>query len=817
MISSGIASSSTTASAATCVLDGSYDILYDVFLSFRGEDTRKSFADHLYTALNGKRIHTFRDEEEIRMGEALAPAISKAIKGSRVFVVIFSKNFADSGWCLNELDEIMECRRKTGRIVYPIFYHVDPSHVRKQEGDYGTPFSLYEENADKEKMAKIKRWKAALREASELKGKHVEEQHESVVIKEVIKEIWDEMASKPFIMDCPSTNEFILKDLVKFMNIQSEDVHMIGIYGEDGLGKTAIAQAICNEISSQFEGCSFLANIRKVSKEYFGLQRLQEQLFRDILVLRGNREIIFHRRNDVIKQICCRKVLIILDDVDELEQLQFLARESNWFGKGSMIIITCTDKEILTRHSVKLSYELTKLKNPEDVRLFTQHAISKGRSLCNIHKLLERAIDYCCGLPLALKVVGTFLKTKTREQWEKALVCLERHQGEFNKKNLEDVLRLSFEELRDNEKDVFFDVACFFNGEHINFVTKILDGRGFSAKDGIQVLRDRCLLTISDQKLWMHNSIQDVGREMVRQENKKEGKRSRLWDHDNVEYVLTHNKGTDAIEGIVLDLSELNQLQFTTEAFAKMTELRVLKFFMGYLSDCHLSDGVIPSDFWRLSSLERLNLSGNDFTVIPEGIAQLSKLSFLQLGYCQRLLGIPNLPSTVQEVDAHVCSSLRPSSNFRDATTILWRIQNLAPNNEFCILLPGSGIPDWFGDRKMGCSVAIEKLPPEWHQVNFLGFAVCFVFASEHEIPEHTPVVSCKINDFRFSYAFSCGRGENEFVESDHLWLAYQPRARVENFHPYDWTQIKASFEVFGIGTRNKVKECAISLIYADR
>ncbi|RVW82861.1 Disease resistance-like protein DSC1 [Vitis vinifera] len=235
------------------------------------------------------------------------------------------------------------------------------------------------------------------------------------------------------------------------------------------------------------------------------------------------------------------------------------------------------------------------------------------------------------------------------------------------------------------------------------------------------------------------------------------------------------------------------------------------------LSDCHLSDGVIPSDFWRLSSLERLNLSGNDFTVIPEGIAQLSKLSFLQLGYCQRLLGIPNLPSTVQEVDAHVCSSLRPSSNFRDATTILWRIQNLAPNNEFCILLPGSGIPDWFGDRKMGCSVAIEKLPPEWHQVNFLGFAVCFVFASEHEIPEHTPVVSCKINDFRFSYAFSCGRGENEFVESDHLWLAYQPRARVENFHPYDWTQIKASFEVFGIGTRNKVKECAISLIYADR
>ncbi|RVW82867.1 Disease resistance protein RML1A [Vitis vinifera] len=360
------------------------------------------------------------------------------------------------------------------------------------------------------------------------------------------------MASKPFIMDCPSTNEFILKDLVKFMNIQSEDVHMIGIYGEDGLGKTAIAQAICNEISSQFEGCSFLANIRKVSKEYFGLQRLQEQLFRDILVLRGNREIIFHRRNDVIKQICCRKVLIILDDVDELEQLQFLARESNWFGKGSMIIITCTDKEILTRHSVKLSYELTKLKNPEDVRLFTQHAISKGRSLCNIHKLLERAIDYCCGLPLALKVVGTFLKTKTREQWEKALI--------------------------------------------------------------------RSYGCIIPYKMW-------VGKWFAKKIRKKV-KEADLWDHDNVEYVLTHNKGTDAIEGIVLDLSELNQLQFTTEAFAKMTELRVLKFFMGCKNVCEESCKVLFSGDLELpvSDLRYLHWHGYPSDSFPSNFLKADAL-----------------------------------------------------------------------------------------------------------------------------------------------------------------------------------------------
>ena len=40
-------------------------IKYEVFLSFRGEDNRFNFTDHLYVALKGKGIITFRDEEEL--------------------------------------------------------------------------------------------------------------------------------------------------------------------------------------------------------------------------------------------------------------------------------------------------------------------------------------------------------------------------------------------------------------------------------------------------------------------------------------------------------------------------------------------------------------------------------------------------------------------------------------------------------------------------------------------------------------------------------------------------------------------------------
>ena len=80
--------------------------IYDVFLSFRGEDTRYTFTDQLL----------------------------KAIEDSRSSVIIFSKNYAHSRWCLDELVKIMDCQKDVGHTVFPIFYHMDPSQVRNQTG-----------------------------------------------------------------------------------------------------------------------------------------------------------------------------------------------------------------------------------------------------------------------------------------------------------------------------------------------------------------------------------------------------------------------------------------------------------------------------------------------------------------------------------------------------------------------------------------------------------------------------------------------------------------------------------------------------------
>ena len=145
---------------------------YDVFLSFRGEDTRFNFTDHLYANLIRRGIHTFRDDS-LKRGEEIAPELLKAIEESRFSLVVFSENYARSRWCLDELVKIMKCRKEMKQTVVPIFYHVDPSHVRHQEERFGEAFSNYKEDTE-EMKGKVRSWRSALTEAANIGGEHVE-------------------------------------------------------------------------------------------------------------------------------------------------------------------------------------------------------------------------------------------------------------------------------------------------------------------------------------------------------------------------------------------------------------------------------------------------------------------------------------------------------------------------------------------------------------------------------------------------------------------------------------------------------------------
>lgn len=128
---------------------------HDVFLTFRGLDTRKSFVDHLYKALAPQQV--YRDNLELG-DESISCSLFNAIKESKIAITIFSENYADSRWCLHELAYIMKCKVERGLIVIPVFYHVDPSEVLRPNGRYEAALFRHES----ENMEKVESWRKAL-------------------------------------------------------------------------------------------------------------------------------------------------------------------------------------------------------------------------------------------------------------------------------------------------------------------------------------------------------------------------------------------------------------------------------------------------------------------------------------------------------------------------------------------------------------------------------------------------------------------------------------------------------------------------------
>ncbi|KAK2420070.1 disease resistance protein RPV1 [Trifolium repens] len=184
--------------------------IHEVFLSFRGGDTRASFTSHLYASLQNAGISVFRDDDSLQRGDHISTSINRAIEESMISIIVFSRNYADSRWCLDELVKIMKCHRTIGQVVCPIFYNVDPSEVRHQTGEFGKAFqSLSNKFSKNERLCNIyddtknailkfdfpiyeleKRWIGALQEAAGLAGFVVQNfRNESEAIKHIVEKV----------------------------------------------------------------------------------------------------------------------------------------------------------------------------------------------------------------------------------------------------------------------------------------------------------------------------------------------------------------------------------------------------------------------------------------------------------------------------------------------------------------------------------------------------------------------------------------------------------------------------------------------------
>ncbi|KAF3616833.1 putative TMV resistance protein N-like isoform X2 [Capsicum annuum] len=647
---------------------------YDVFLSFRGEDTRKTFTGHLYSRLCQVGINTFIDDEELRKGEVISMELEKAIEVSRVSIVVFSKNYASSSWCLDELVKILECRHKLKQLVLPVFYDVHPSQVRKQTGCFGEALvALKERSFGVQRMDK---WTDALTEAANLSGwdlQNVADGHESKFIESIVKQVLQEVNQTPLdVAWHPVGLDSRVEDIELLLQSVSVDIEvcMVGIYGVGGIGKTTLAKAIYNQIFRQFDSCCFLSDVRSEA-EAFGLVKLQEKLLNQILKTKDVKVSSVAEGINLIKaRLGSKKVLIILDDVDHMRQLESLTRERSWFGFGSLIVITTRDKHLLCQLRETERYKAKLLNYDEAQQLFYCHAFNTLSPPKEYVDLSQKVIKYSGGLPLALVTLGSHLQGRSVEEWR----------YEFKKLrasphcDIQRILKISFDGLDCDTQSVFLDIACAFHGFFEDEVTKTLNACGFHSESAISTLVQRNLLQRDWRYLVMHDLVRDMGREIVRMESPRDfGKRSRLFKPQEVRDVLQGNKGTEKVEVLMVDPGALKDANLSTKTFKKMKNLRVLK-----IDELHINGDFellskelrwlswqkcplkcIPSHF-PAEKLVILKMQGSNIQEFGVNSQCFKSLKKLDLSDSKRLVRSPNFKGSrrLETLWLRGCSSL---------------------------------------------------------------------------------------------------------------------------------------------------------------
>ncbi|RVW98987.1 TMV resistance protein N [Vitis vinifera] len=718
----------------------------------------------------------------------------------------------------------MECKIQKGQTVVPVFYHVEPSDVRNQTGSFGEAFDKYQKVPEH----KLMRWKAALRHAANLSGWQM---YESQAIQRIVQNILSRNLKLLSASDKLVGMERHLKEMASLISIDSNDVRMIGINGIDGIGKTTLAKAVYNQIVHQFDGASFLSNF---SSHEMNLLQLQKQLLRDILGEDIPRITDISKGAHVIRDMLwSKKVLVVLDDVDGTGQLEFLVI-NRAFGPGSRIIVTSRHKYLLAGYGLDALYEVKELNCKEAIQLFALHAFHMNSPQKGFINLSRCIVDYCKGLPIALEVlvVGKLFGEQYHTEpgkWSR----LWDPEDVYHVLTTNTISPLGWMDLEslpsnfDGWKLVELSLkhsslkhlwnSCLPKLEVINLVTKlkrltILNMKNckmlhyFPSITGLESLK---VLNLSGcSKLDKFPEIQgymeyllelnlegtaivELPLQWFREVSGNHGgygvftKASFRWniskraaplnsncqrDLGRLQFLMKLQADGTAITQPPLSLFHLRNLKELSFRDVKDQHL-TLGFhpFYSDLSGCNLTDRSINENLGHLHFLEELNLSRNNLVTVPAEFYLHSRHS------TYRFL----LPSSCNFQTAEL---LRPLAQDNGATILEKLRQNFLPEIEYSIVLPGSTIPEWFQHPSIGSSVTIE-LPP--NGITRTSWVLLYALCSHlRRMKSFKALVSFVCNfEFRegpyLSSSISWTHSGDRVIETDHIWLVYQPGAKL--------------------------------------
>ncbi|KAK3417752.1 hypothetical protein EUGRSUZ_H03699 [Eucalyptus grandis] len=566
-------------------------------------------------------IRVYKDDREVPKGKKFGPELLQAINQSKISIPIFSKGYAFSVWCLNELVQMVECQKTRGQMIMPIFYDVAPSEVRHQTGGYGKAFLSHEQKKryDEETM---RQWKAALSAVGAIHGwdlHNMPNREEGEITNTVTQKVFNELKKAYLVVSDYLVNvDNHVGAIMEMIGAQTSETRIIGIYGMGGIGKTTIAKIIYNQLSHGFENCCFLPDIQEMSKGN-RIPSLQNQLINDILKKKWTDIKNIDDGIQAIKnRLSNKRVLLLLDDVEKVDHMRALV------GKGSKLIITTRNQDVLIVPEDS-TYEVNGMDDYQSLQLFSKQAFRRDSPIDEYIDLSKRAVHIAGGLPLALEVIKN-LKVLNLANCR----CLKRTPNFSTHSNLERLILSKCYSLIEIDRSicqlkrlVFLDVSGCWGLQRLPNELGDLASLKYLSLSGCRGLKR------------LPNELGDLASLKYLSLSCCRGLKRLLETIRNLESLIELNMSG-------LTIKEL------PDSIKKLKNLKIVNMKNVYISKIH-------DTFWTIEKLEIIELSYINYddkhVAIGDCIYENKSLRILRLSMAERIHAPPRLPESLLELE----------------------------------------------------------------------------------------------------------------------------------------------------------------------